>query len=204
MATKKQLRNLPQYKDKTDAELDAIVYVIENPKETRIASKMAAFEKDYDLTDMSANDLMALEELAKVFVRLDAIDTHMDKFILSDDMDILVYERLARIASQLRGDASTIQKDLDITRKARSASGASSVTDTVEELLSRAGKFVEDRLVCVYCPECKMLLSKFWVLYKDAPYKLQFACGRDECGRKFEVTEKDIADLRNLEAGPRT
>ena len=200
-----QLRNLPQYRDKTDEELENIRDgIVLGSLESRIAGVIKSFEKDYDLSDMAANDMLYLEELAKVFLLLNDIEGHLRAELESEHTDWLNFEKINRAAETLRVSASRIQRDLNITRKARQDTKGQSVVDFIEDLKTRAKHFLEERLLEIYCPKCKMLLCKVWYLYPLENNVLNFTCGRERCGYIFEVTSKHLRENRNknIAAGP--
>ena len=74
--SKKRLRNLPQYKDMPEEELDIL---IENKVlnltrhedfERRIEEQIEEFGKDYDLSDLKINDMLTLRALAQAYITL--------------------------------------------------------------------------------------------------------------------------------------
>lgn len=200
-----QLRNLPQYRDKTTEELEKIRDgIVLGRLEDRIAGVIKSFEKDYNLTDMAANDMLYLEELAKVFLLLNDLEGSLRTELEKENTDWLNFEKINRATETLRVSASRIQRDLNITRKARQDTKGQSVVDFIEDLKTRAKHFLEDRLLEVYCPKCKMLLCKVWYLYPLEDNVLNFVCGRKKCGFTFEVTSKYLKKHRNknIAAGP--
>jgi hypothetical protein len=205
--TAAQLRNLPQYRDIPDEQLEEVLTNIHNPLSSQIDDVIARFEKDYDLTDMTANDLMSLRELAKIFIILDSLDNLLHDMLAEEDW--VTFERITKVAAQLRSSASQLQVDLNITRKARSGSEQSSVIEFIENLKTRSKSFLKDRMIEVYCPKCHILVAKFWMLHSEVPYKLSFVCSRGwtedgdlGCGYKFEITNADIQGNKNIEVGP--
>jgi len=198
-----QLRNLPQYKGMTDEELEKVRHTIAhgNVKE-RIEKIIVSFEKDYDLIDMAANDLLSLQELAGVFVLLEDVEVKLRAELKKEHTDWLTLEKMNRVANQLRDDASKLQRDLGITRKGRQDSGSQSVVVFIEDLKKRAKHFLAERLFEVYCPKCKMLLSKAWFLYPGGNNRMRLQCGK--CHHKFSVISQDLLANRNknMDAGP--
>ena len=122
---KTSLKNLPQYKDLDDEELDIVIseHLAELDVETfenLIANRIKSFENDYDLSDMKINDLFTLRALAQAVIALDELEllifTERKKTSLNN---ITIIEKLGRAASDLRSDISKLQNDLNITRKTR-------------------------------------------------------------------------------------
>jgi len=195
-----QLRNLHQYKDKTDEELERIQHTIMHGDfDERMEDIFASFEKDYDLSNMTANDKLALTETARIFVLLDDMERALKKELTEGETDWVTFEKINKIAAMLRDDVSKLQRDLNITRKSRQDSEGQSVVDFVSDLKIRAKLFLADRLCEVYCPKCNMLLAKVWFLYKDADNNIELTCGREDCGFKFSVSAADFTKNKNIE-----
>jgi len=212
MAKKKmspaQLRNLPQYKEYTDEQLDLVAYQVEHGGdfEGKVEDVLESFRKDYDLSNMSINDTISLAGLARLFVMIEETDDQISNEINNDDTDWGMVGAMNRTATKFREDASRMQSDLNITRKARQGDEGQSVVDFIEDLKTRAKNFLKDRLCEVYCPKCNMLLAKVWCLYPDEDNVLHVVCGRDGCGYKFDVTSKYMTEHMNKNAaiGPPT
>lgn len=199
-----QLRNLPQYKGKSEEELERIQHIIfHGDFDERVKDVFASFEEDYDLSDMTANDKLALTETARIFVLLDDMEKALKRELGEGETDWIRFEKINKIAATLRDDVSKLQRDLNITRKSRQDSEGQTVADFIIDLKVRAKSFLSDRLCEVYCPKCNMLLAKVWFLYKDADNKLELICGRENCGYKFSVTQADFINNKNLKSiGP--
>ena len=196
------LRNLPQYKNLSEEELLAVQEKIEHgDADFRVDKVLAQFEKDFDLSNMTVNDQLALQELARIFVNLDSIKESIQQTI-HNGSDWQAVERQNKVASTLRDDASKLQRDLNITRKARQDSEGQSVVDFIEDLKKRAKQFLAERLNEIYCPKCNMLLAKVWVLYPEQDNELNLVCDRDGCGYKFKVALKELEGGKNIEVGP--
>jgi len=202
--TIEQLRNLHQYRNKTEEELEKIQHTIMHGDfDERMQDILASFEEDYDLSNMTANDKLALTETTRIFVLLSDMEAALKRELNEGETDWTRFEKINKIAASLRGDVSKLQQDLNITRKSRESSEGQSVTDFIIDLKTRAKSFLADRLCEVYCPKCGMLLSKVWFLYKETDNKLELICGRESCGHKFSVTNADFTNNKNLEGiGP--
>jgi hypothetical protein len=200
-----QLKNLPQYQGKTDEELERIRdRIIYGDTDTQVEAVIKSFEEDYDLSGMTANDKLALLELARIFVSLDRIQENIDAELEADDPNVVRFEKLTKIASQMRVDASKLQHDLNITRRARQDAGGQTVPEFLSELQQRAKQFLADRLCEIYCPECNMLLAKVWFLYGEKDNTIKLACGREGCENIFEVTSCELLENKgkNVKVGP--
>ena len=208
LPNKKKIRNLVQYRDMTDEEFEEaweeIVLEIEvSPEmlEARVKEKLDELAVDYDMEDMKINDMGQLRSLALAQLQLD--DLEQTAWIIrqkTDSTSVQILEKINRILSGLRDDISKISADLQLTRKIRKQSKESSIIDAINDLRGKARKFYQERMLYVFCPECKMLLSTLWLNYSSEEYnKLQLKCKR--CKHTFT---QDLAllyktDNKNLE-----
>lgn len=208
LPNKKKMRNLVQYRDLTDEEFDEvwgeIILDIETSPEIleeRVKEKLDELAVDYDMEDMKINDMGQLRSLALAQIQLDDLEqVAFETRQKTDSTSIQILEKVNRILSGLRDDISKISADLQLTRKIRKQSKESSIIDAINDLRSKARNFYQERMLYVFCPECKMLLSTLWLNYSSEEYnKLQLKCGR--CKHTFT---QDLAPLyktdnRNIE-----
>jgi len=208
LPNKKKIRNLVQYRDMTDEEFedawDDIVLEIEvSPEmlEKRVKEKLDELAVDYDMEDMKINDMGQLRSLALAQLQLD--DLEQTAYVIrqkTDTTSVQILEKINRILSGLRDDISKISSDLQLTRKIRKQSKESSIIDAINDLRGKARKFYRERMLYVFCPECKMLLATLWLNYSSEEYnQLQLKCKR--CNNKFtqDLTPLYKTDNKNLE-----
>ena len=215
--SKKRLRNLPQYKDMPEEELDALIeskllnITRREDFEERIEDQLAKFGEDYDLDDLKANDMLTLRALAQAYIKLEDFENYdyalrTDEELKLDDM--LDMDKLNNIMSKLRGDISKMQDDLQITKKARKGDTDATVLSELERLKKAASEFYEERMAYIWCPKCKMLLATIWTLYpEEKSNKITLKCNRkipinDEefeiCGNKLTITSKELLEKRGV------
>jgi len=208
LPNKKKIRNLVQYRDMTDEEFEEaweeIVLEIEvSPEmlEERVKEKLDELAVDYDMEDMKINDMGQLRSLALAQIQLD--DLEQTAWVVrqkTDSTSVQILEKINRILSGLRDDISKISADLQLTRKIRKQSKESSIIDAINDLRGKARKFYQERMLYVFCPECKMLLSTLWLNYSSEEYnKLQLKCKR--CKHKFtqDLVPLYKTDNKNIE-----
>jgi len=201
----RKLRNLKQYRDLSDEEFDELFeQEFEIPTETLEAMEKAIEQKidelgeDYDLSDMKANDLRQIRSLAQVELQLDAIESQLYSIRLDSGYTVnnaALVEKLNRMASVLRSDASSIYNDLAITKKERKKDQEASVHEALENIRQKARKFAHQTMVYVFCPKCKMLLSTAWVMYKDRENLYTTQCKK--CDAKLEVNLSELYETGN-------
>ncbi len=202
--TIEQLRNLPQYRTKSVSELEDILEgIMEGKTEEKVQEVLESFEQNYDLSDMSANDMLGLRNLAHYYVYLENINSKTDEALREGDINMV--ERLIRTAERVQKSITDIQTNLAITRKQRKTDKEQDIVSAWEDLKSRAKKFLDDRMSYVYCPECKMLLANVWFLYPDEERNvLRLQCNRlvdaasgKMCDHEFTVTSQYLAENEN-------
>lgn len=204
---KRKIRNLVQYKDLTDEQFeeiwaDKVAESELSPEllEQMVSERLDKLALDYDMDDMKSNDMVQLRALALAMIQLDDLETTAWRVRQATDYNsVQILEKVNRILSTLREDISKISNDLQLTRKIRKQSREASVIDSINDLRSKARKFYRERMLYVFCPECKMLLATTWLLYSEENNKLELNCKR--CGHKFT---QDLAPLyktdnKNLE-----
>ena len=205
--TVEQLKNLQQYRNKSESELEEILEkVMESKTEEKVQEVLESFEQNYDLSDMSANDMLGLRNLAHYYVYLEDLNHKIDDAMRDDNTGIL--ERLIRISEKVQKSVTEIQTNLAITRKQRKSDKEQDIVSAWEDLKLRAKKFLEDRVSYVYCDKCRMLLANVWFLYPEEERNvLRLRCNRtidsdsgEICGNELTVTSQFLAenDNRNI------
>jgi len=204
-----KLRNLPQYKDKTDNELKAMVELKEvgiapsKQFEERIEEKLNKFSDDYDLTDLKINDREILRALVQAIIALEDYEQYLFQVRAEgiNPDNLLVVDKVGNKMSDLRKDISNFQNDLAITRKHRKSDQETSVIAYIDNLKEKARKFYQSKMSYVFC-ECGTLLATVWTLYPDSNNKMSFICQQKDkdgnpCGKKTIVTTKELIENRN-------
>jgi RNase P subunit RPR2 len=206
--SKKRARNLKQNQKMSDEEFDEFwnEEYGENTEDdeeilaelkARTQEKLAELEKDYDFSDMKANDMTQLESLILAMLQLDDIEKEVYKRRNNlTDTNILALEKFNKILSQLRSDISTISTDLQLTKKIRNKSKDISIVQRWEELSKKASQFYEQKMLYVFCPDCRTLLSTIWLLYTtDKKNKITLYCER--CNTKHDILLSELYETGN-------
>ena len=191
---KKKIRNLVQYRDMSDEDfdkefeelmLDNMVSSTEEELEERVQENLDEMAEDYDLDDMKANDRLQLRALALAEMQL--ADLEKATYYIRQNVtqnNVIMIEKLNNTMSKLRSDISKISDDLQLTRRIRKQSQEANVISYIEDIKTRARKFYKERMLYVFCPECKFLLSTIWLLYPDQEHnEIHLEC--EHCGNKF-------------------
>jgi hypothetical protein len=165
----KRLRNLIQYKDMPENEFQEVIdrrnVKIETSEdfETRIKEKLAEFENDYDLSDLKINDKETLRALVQSIIALEDYEQLLFTLRTSEGQinanNIYLFEKINKVCSDLRADMSHFQDDLKITRKTRKSDQETSFVAYLEGLKEKARKFMESRMMYIFCNKCNTLLA---------------------------------------------
>lgn len=190
---KRKLRNLKQYKNMSNEEFDiefdnvfvqAMVSTTEEELEERILNNLAELGEDYDLSDMKANDRLLLRALAMAEIQL--TDLEKSAYFIRQEVNqtnVIMIEKLNNTMSKLRADISKISDDLQLTRRIRKQSQELSVINYIEDLREKAHQFYKQKMLYIFCPECRYLLSTLWLLYSEEDNSINLKC--KHCGHKF-------------------
>lgn len=202
-------KNLKQYRDLSPEDFEnllaqkALGLEVSEAFEKRIQKKLDEFEKDYDLSDLKINDRETLRALIQTIISLEDYEQYLYK-IRSEGLSgnaLASLEKLHKAMSDLRGDISKLQNDLNITRKVRKSDQDVSVMAYIDTLKDKAKRFYESKMGYCFC-ECGMLLATIWTLYpEEEKNKLALVCHRiladgTECGKKTIVNTKELLNNR--------
>lgn len=204
--SRERLRNLKQYKDLTDNEFESW-YQESFPEKENVETvlvdlnslidlKLKELEKDYDFTEMKWNDQQQLRALCMAMIQLE--DLELKAYVLRQDISedsMLNYQKLNQILSALRSDISTISNDLQLTKRVRNQSKDTSIANRWDELLKKASRMYKDKMLYIFCPECKQLLATTWLHYADNDNVLKLHCGH--CANVFEQELKGLYSKGN-------
>ena len=202
--SKKQVRNLMQYRNLSDEEFEEMWLQREASPESmmdfeeRIEKKIKEFSQDYDIDDLKINDRETLRSLVQSVIALEDYEKIIYQIRSGEisQTNINIIDRISKVMSDIRKDISSQQTDLNITRKIRKSDKESSVVSYIANLKDQARQFYESKMSYVYC-ECGMLLGTVWCLYPEEVNAFQFVCRRilddgSKCGKKLKITSQEL------------
>jgi hypothetical protein len=210
LPNKAKIRNLKQYKDLTDEEFDEVwkereeaLNISPEMLEARVEEGLAELSDDYDMEDMKSNDMIQIRALVLAQIQLEDLEkTAFSQRQNVDSQSVQILEKVNRILGGLRRDISDISNDLQLTRKIRKQSKEASVIHALKDLKSKAHRFYKERMLYVFCPECKMLLSTIWLNYSDESINnIELKCNRckhvftQELLPLYETDNKNVEDI---------
>lgn len=206
-----KLKNLPQYRDKTDEEIQAMIQYSEDSSEglakrfeQRIEEKLAKFSDDYDLTDLKINDREVLRGLVQSIISLEDYEQELFRMRSQgvNTENLLAIDKLQKVMEGIRKSISDSQNDLSITRKHRKSDQETSVIAYLENLKDKARKFYQARMSFVFCPKCHTLLCTSWFLFAEEHNVVTLVCKQKDkngnpCDTKVSITSKKLLENRN-------
>lgn len=209
LPSKTQLRSLKQYKDLPEKDFDDLFekkyfgVVTSKEFELRIERKLEEFSQDYDIDDMKINDMLLLRALAQSLIHLEDMEVlsyNLRKEGISED-NILFFDKLSNVMTNLRRDISKMQDDLKITRKIRKGDKEEGVIAMLDSLKEKARIFYQNKLNHIICPNCNMLISSVWFLYPEDKNKITLICKRNLgdgnfCNTVVTITSKELMENR--------
>jgi len=100
--------------------------------------------------------------------------------------------------SRLRSDISSMQDDLKLTRKTRKEGEDDDFLSYLESLKQKAKVFYKQKMLYIFCPKCRRLLSTTWLLYPDNEKNfLHLKCDNKNCNYEFDVILADLYKTGN-------
>jgi hypothetical protein len=211
--TKEQLRKLTQYRDLTDAQFDEVwakrdVGISHNKLyEERIKVKIDEMKAEYDFSDLKPNDWNQIRSLAQLQIDLEDLNLMLFAARTKKNsagetvFDAIEYKTLSQVRDSLVDRISSVQNDLQITRRVRRNDQATSVMDEITKLKEKINHFAEHKTKKLICPKCNRWIGQLYLLFWNAPKtKIQIQCQSDmedgsKCGEILTFTGKDLAEM---------
>jgi len=185
------LRNLSQFQGMSDDDILEIVSI--EDLDAQVQKQMDALEKDYDFSDMKYNDMVLLEQMAMLMVRLISSEPVLEEKIRDGSLEshnaLKEEQRLKTIRDCIRD----IQNDLGILRVKRAETVEDNPRLLFDDIRQRAHKFLKERLIYVLCPDCKIAICTLNFLYPDQKNTLTLTCGK--CGKSHSWSSAELLAL---------
>jgi len=203
-----QLKNLKQFANMSEDDFaeymqDSVGPVLSKRAkeqiEKDIKEHLVEFENDYDLSDLKINDRLVLRNLIRAIITLEDLENNFSLLKIDvSNSNILLLDRLSKVMNHLRRDISEMQDDLKLTRRIRKESQEENFATYLADLQNKARRFYRQKMLYIFCPECRRLLSTVWLLQTEANNILNLECSN--CKNKFAITLSELysTDNRNL------
>lgn len=163
-------------------------------KNRRFDEILKDYSDKYDLATLSSpNDRANLEMLINNQIIVESVQKKLQE--LTDDDPVDNIEMIQRLSSSLKDIIERnlqLERALALDRKTRNQNNSESIAEYLVNLKQTAQDFLERRLVKLYCPECKILLSRFSIVHDHSYFELKVNC--NQCNKIVTANreEKDI------------
>lgn len=163
--------------------------------EEKFKQKLDAYARDYHVEELNAsNDRAQLRMLISAELMLEAIEREIQHIIVSEDL-IDKANEIKKLSDLVKDTAVTItnaQKTLAIDRKTRKSEETDSVAAYIRSLKRDAKQFLEDRLIKIYCLDCKVLCARFSPVHDHTAFQAAIQCSQCKKWIRANRAEKDI------------
>lgn len=160
-----------------------------------VSEKLEQLQDEYDLSELAANDLLQLNNLAEAMASLDMYNEMLDDELSKEERNIRNISDIQKLITEANKNISLISTQLKIDRKSREKQ-TESVPDYIRDLKERAKIFLKDRMYYLYCTKCKTLLISMWVLDINSGHKFKVTC--INCKNNFIVNGSDLEFHKNV------
>lgn len=173
--------------------------------DSRLKAKRLEYSKKYDIDDLtSGNDKANLEALLRNEIIIEdlqeALQTKVEEGAATNIAEI---KKLNDGIRDLITTNLSLEKALGIDRTARKKEvNDQSPAEYIKALKQQAKEFLEQRLVKVYCEECKVMVMRFFPVHEHTKFEIKAQCSqckkqikvhRDEKGIFFDLPKNDRA-----------
>lgn len=163
-------------------------------KNRRFDEILKDYSDKYDLATLaSPNDRANLEMLINNQIIVESVQKKLQE--LTDDDPVENIDMIQRLSSSLKDIIERnlqLERALALDRKTRNQNNSESIAEYLVNLKQTAQDFLERRLVKLYCPDCKILLSRFSIVHEHSLFELRVNC--NQCNKLVLAAreEKDI------------
>jgi len=170
----------------------------------RIEEKMEIYSNNFRLDDLNdANDLTLLHFLIKTELMVE--DLHMGIQMLMNDDPVSKAVEIKKLHDLLRDSTKIVtelQKTLAIDRKTRKDTESSGdFASYIRFLKTTASQFIEDRMIKVYCDNCKVMVARVSPVHSHTAYDLRFQCS--QCKEMISLKRSERDTLFDLDVEDR-
>lgn len=160
------------------------------PTKDRYKQLQREYADNYDLSTLnSANDKANLETLIRNTILIEQMNDKIDILMNANDVDVTAVSKLSTIKSDLVEQNGKIERQLNIDRKSRKKDNETSPAQYIMQLKQHAKDYLEQRLVKVSCPTCKILVMRFSPAYHHTEYHVAAQC--PQCNKAVVAHRKE-------------
>lgn len=160
--------------------------------EQRFRDKLSEYEKTYDLEFNTANDRANLHALITNTLIIEDLQRSLQDMINDQNLDPNNIEKTTQLIQKLLSTNQQLERQLSIDRKTRRASGADNLAEYIASLQNAARQFLEQRLIRVICPDCKVMVGRFAPVHEHTRYVIAFQCSQCSKMVSLERDERSV------------
>lgn len=159
--------------------------------EDKLRIKREEYAKAFRIDDLNdANDRSNLDMMLKTEIMVDDIQEQI-KSLMEEDVvsNVAAIKKLSDLLKDARDTVLTIQRNLAIDRKTRKTEETASVADYIRTLKREAKDFMEQRIIRVYCPDCKVMVGRIFPVHDHTAFSCAFQCS--QCSKLIRARRED-------------
>lgn len=162
---------------------------------SRVDAVRKRFAEDYDLSTLNnSNDKATLETILRNTVILEDLQQKQLE-LMEGDISQSAAE-IKKIGDLIKSTAETnlsLERSLGIDRKSRKTEdNAESPAEYIKSLKAEAKKFLEQRLIKVYCDNCKVMIMRFAPVHEHTKFDLKCQCSQCKKIIRIHREERDV------------
>lgn len=158
----------------------------------RLKAKRLEYAKKYEIDSLdSGNDKANLEALLRNEIIIEDLQEALqEKVEEGAATNIAEIKKLNDGIRDLIATNLSLEKALGIDRTARKKEvNDQSPAEYIKALKQQAKEFLEQRLIKVYCEECKILVLRFFPVHEHTKFDVKCQCS--QCGKMIRVHREE-------------
>lgn len=160
----------------------------------KLQEKLDAYGRAFRVEDLNdANDKTTLLILLRTELMIEDLQVQIQQLMMDGAAENAGdIKKLADLLRDATTSITNLQRVLAIDRKTRRDAETVSVADYIRTLKANAAEFLKDRLITVYCPDCKIMVGRVYPVHEHTAFVAGFTCSQCQNVLKVEREERDI------------
>lgn len=167
--------------------------------EDRYTALLKQYQDKYDIEALdSPNDISNLQQLIRNFIMIELLQEKRNELAELDLIDNLSnINTLSKSINELTDSNMALERALALDRKSRKKDQQNTLADQLLSLKLAARDFLEDRIIKLYCPVCKVMVGRIFPVHGHTKFDCAFQCSQCKKLVTAKRQERDIFyDLR--------
>jgi hypothetical protein len=161
----------------------------------KFQQRLDDYARDYRIDELNqSNDRAALHSLIGAELMLEALQKEVERIVSEENLIEKASEvkKLSDLIRDMTTTVTTIQRTLAIDRKTRKSEETDNFAGWLRATKQAAKKFIEDRMVKIYCPDCKVMVGRYSPVHHHTAFKIITECS--QCGKGVRAN-RDSRDI---------